>query len=86
MGGTPFRYRGPRQSGEVRPERGLRTYLLNTGEQVLVEASPVDPVWGVSLAEDDPRRAAPGTMAGANLLGFALMKARAILRAETGTP
>ena len=23
MGGTPFRYRGPRQSGEVRPERRL---------------------------------------------------------------
>jgi hypothetical protein len=66
--------------------QALRTYLLNTGEQVLVEANPVDPIWGVSLAEQDPRVERPEQWRGLNLLGFALMKARAILRAETGTP
>ena len=64
----------------------LRTYLLNTGEQVLVEASPVDPVWGVSLAEGDPRLERPEQWRGLNLLGFALMKARAILRAKPAHP
>lgn len=64
----------------------LRAYLLNTGEQVLVEASPVDPVWGVSLAEGDPRLERPEQWRGLNLLGFALMKARAALRAEACTP
>jgi ribA/ribD-fused uncharacterized protein len=65
---------------------GLRTYLLNTGGQVLVEASPVDPIWGAGLAADDPRVQSPEQWPGANLLGFALMKVREILRAETGTP
>jgi ribA/ribD-fused uncharacterized protein len=63
----------------------LRAYLLGTGEKVLVEASPVDPVWGVSLAEGDPRLQHPLEWRGLNLLGFALMKARSILRAEVDT-
>ncbi len=61
----------------------LRTYLLNTGDKVLVEASPVDPVWGAGLAEGDPKLERPEEWRGLNLLGFALMKARVVLR--TGT-
>ena len=59
----------------------LRGYLLSTGERVLVEASPVDRIWGIGLARDDPRTADPGTWLGLNLLGFALMEARERLRA-----
>lgn len=56
----------------------LRTFLLNTGNRVLVEASPVDPIWGIGLAADDPRASDPGRWKGLNLLGFALMEARDI--------
>ncbi|MEV0355286.1 NADAR family protein [Nocardia sp. NPDC050697] len=59
----------------------LREYLLGTGDRVLVEASPVDRVWGIGLAGDDPRSDDPGSWRGSNLLGFALMEARAALRA-----
>ncbi|KUF18516.1 NADAR family protein [Streptomyces silvensis] len=58
----------------------LRAYLLGTGERLLVEASPVDRVWGVGLAADDPAIEDPETWRGANLLGFALMEARRRLR------
>ncbi|MFH8796644.1 NADAR family protein [Streptomyces sp. NPDC017941] len=58
----------------------LRTYLLGTGERLLVEASPLDPVWGVGLAADDPAIEDPGTWRGLNLLGFALMETRERLR------
>ncbi|GHC85370.1 hypothetical protein GCM10010349_70990 [Streptomyces flavofungini] len=58
----------------------LRAYLVGTGDRVLVEASPVDRVWGVGLAADDPRIADPAGWRGLNLLGSALMEARERLR------
>ncbi|MFJ3905904.1 NADAR family protein [Streptomyces sp. NPDC090025] len=61
----------------------LRAFLLGTGDRVLVEASPVDPVWGIGLAADDPRATDPERWRGLNLLGFALMAARERLRADT---
>jgi len=57
----------------------LRAFLLTTGDRVLVEASPVDPVWGIGLAADDPRATEPAAWPGLNLLGFALMEVRARL-------
>ncbi|WP_345636072.1 NADAR family protein [Rugosimonospora acidiphila] len=57
----------------------LREYLRGTGERVLVEASPVDRVWGIGLAATDPRAGNPATWRGHNLLGFALMEVRARL-------
>lgn len=54
----------------------LREFLLNTGNRVLVEASPVDKIWGVGLAEDNPACENPNLWKGANLLGFALMEVR----------
>ncbi|MGC3864013.1 NADAR family protein [Micromonospora chersina] len=60
----------------------LGRFLLGTGERVLVEASPVDRVWGIGLAADDPRAADPARWRGPNLLGFALMDTRAALRAD----
>lgn len=59
----------------------LAGFLLGTGEQVLVEASPVDPVWGIGLAADHPDATRPDRWQGLNLLGFALMKVREQLRA-----
>ncbi len=58
----------------------LLAYLLATGDKVLVEASPTDRVWGIGLGQDDPRARDPQTWLGLNLLGFALMDARAILK------
>lgn len=58
----------------------LRAYLLGTGNRVLVEASPVDRIWGIGLAADDERALDPARWRGLNLLGFALMEARERLR------
>lgn len=55
----------------------LRHFLLQTGEQVLVEASPVDRLWGIGLAADNPAATQPAQWPGLNLLGFALMQVRA---------
>lgn len=60
----------------------LRAFLLATGDRVLVEASPVDRVWGIGIAADDERAADPERWRGPNLLGFALMAARARLAAS----
>ncbi|GGX20216.1 hypothetical protein GCM10010297_46930 [Streptomyces malachitofuscus] len=59
----------------------LREFLLNTGDRVLVEASPMDRVWGIGLTADDERAEDPGRWRGSNLLGFALMETRRRLRA-----
>ncbi|MEW2295887.1 NADAR family protein [Streptomyces sp. NPDC006743] len=58
----------------------LREFLLATGDRVLVEASPVDRVWGIGLAADDEAASDPERWRGPNLLGFALMAARERLR------
>ncbi|MFI1357525.1 NADAR family protein [Streptomyces sp. NPDC020898] len=58
----------------------LRGFLLGTGDRVLVEASPMDRVWGIGLAADDEAAMDPARWRGPNLLGFALMVARERLR------
>ncbi|MCX4829696.1 MULTISPECIES: NADAR family protein [unclassified Streptomyces] len=58
----------------------LREFLVGTGEQVLVEASPMDRVWGIGMAADEAGAADPEAWRGLNLLGFALMAARERLR------
>lgn len=60
----------------------LRAALLATGDKLLVEASPLDKIWGVGLRADDPRIHDPANWRGQNLLGEALMRVRAALRAE----
>lgn len=59
----------------------LGEFLLATGEQVLVEASPVDRIWGIGLAAEDKKASQPEKWRGLNLLGFALMQVRSALRA-----
>jgi len=58
----------------------LRERLLATGEREIVEASPMDKIWGIGFGwkNAEKRRAHWGL----NLLGKALMKARDRLRAE----
>lgn len=60
----------------------LRGFLLGTGDRVLVEASPVDRVWGIGLTARDEGAANPERWRGPNLLGFALMEARERLRGQ----
>ena len=54
----------------------LKEFLLSTGDRVLVEASPVDKIWGIGLASDNPSIENPNLWKGLNLLGYALMEVR----------
>ncbi|GHM99543.1 hypothetical protein WSM22_10330 [Cytophagales bacterium WSM2-2] len=65
---------------KFRTNKLFKDYLLNTNDRVLVEASPVDFVWGIGLSKDTHLIENPHTWKGSNLLGFALMEARDILR------
>jgi ribA/ribD-fused uncharacterized protein len=60
----------------------LRASLLETGDQVLVEASPRDRIWGIGLSAAHAHARIPAHWRGKNLLGFALMEARRQLRAQ----
>lgn len=64
----------------------LRDYLLNTENRIIVEASPVDAIWGIGLAQDSPRIHDVNSWRGENLLGFALMEVRDILRGNGTQP
>jgi len=61
----------------------LRDFLLGTGSTILVEASPLDRIWGSGLAADDEHAASPEDWPGLNLLGFALMEVRHQLQLTT---
>ncbi|MER8068712.1 NADAR family protein [Streptomyces sp. NPDC094034] len=63
----------------------LRGFLMATGDRILVEASPMDRIWGIGLASDDERARDPERWRGLNLLGLALMEARERLRAEAAS-
>jgi len=60
----------------------LKQFLLTTGNKILVEASPVDKIWGIGLAENHPDALSPHAWKGENLLGFALMEVRDRLNNE----
>ncbi|WP_254086759.1 NADAR family protein [Dawidia cretensis] len=61
----------------------LRNFLIGTANRIIVEASPVDAIWGVGMSEDANLIDMPHAWEGENLLGFALMEARDFL-IETG--
>lgn len=60
----------------------LKQYLLSTGDKVIVEASPLDKIWGTGLAQDHTDSNNPHLWQGLNLLGFALMEVRSRLLSE----
>lgn len=58
----------------------LKKKLLDTKDKILVEASPVDFIWGIGLHETNPDAYDPRKWQGLNLLGFTLMRIRASLQ------
>ena len=54
----------------------LKLFLLETKSRVLVEASPVDAIWGIGLPAEHEHAEQPCRWRGLNLLGFALMEVR----------
>ncbi|MGF2410974.1 NADAR family protein [Ferruginibacter sp.] len=58
----------------------LKKFLLSTGNKILVEASPVDFIWGIGLSQDAKDAYNPFKWKGPNLLGFALMEVRDALK------
>ena len=60
----------------------LQKELLETGNRTLVEASPVDKIWGIGMAERDPGVENPKNWRGQNLLGKAVTEVREIIKNE----
>lgn len=58
----------------------LKKFLLDTGDKILVEASPYDTIWGIGMKEDNPDCHNPLQWKGENLLGFSLMEVRSKIR------
>lgn len=54
----------------------IREFLLSTDNKILVEASPLDKIWGVGLSSENSKINNPISWNGKNLLGFALMELR----------
>ncbi|WP_426753853.1 NADAR family protein [Myxococcus sp. Y35] len=67
-------YEGNRAKFTQNPS--LLEALLATAGTELVEASPLDRIWGVGLSEEDPRIQDPAQWRGLNLLGKVLTKLR----------
>lgn len=58
----------------------LRVSLEKTGDAILVEASPMDRIWGIGLGEKSAKEGK--AWRGQNLLGKALVKVREALKEE----
>ena len=63
---------------------GLRKVLLDTGDKMLVEASPFDRIWGIGMGANAAGVENPKNWKGQNLLGKALRRARETIRNEEG--
>ncbi|MDJ0568622.1 MAG: NADAR family protein [Pleurocapsa sp. MO_192.B19] len=68
--------------GKFSQNEALKEFLLNTGERILVEASPRDRIWGIGLGQNNPDAENPYKWQGLNLLGFALMEVRNIVNSQ----
>lgn len=60
--------------------REIREQLLATGDRLMAEASPYDPLNGIGLSAEDAATMPPENWPGSNLLGKALMEVRTALR------
>lgn len=53
--------------------------ILLSGNRIIVEASPVDEIWGIGMGQDNPDVEDQSKWNGLNLLGVCLMKTRDII-------
>ena len=58
----------------------LEMFLLGTLDRILAEASPQDSIWGIGMAASNPAVENPMLWNGENLLGYALMEVRDVLK------
>lgn len=58
----------------------IQKVLLATGDRLIAEATVNDANWGIGINTGDPRVQRPAAWEGTNILGWALMEARAELR------
>ena len=58
----------------------MKDKLLSTGNSILVEASPMDKIWGIGLKAADPSAKKIAQWKGLNLLGRVLMQVREDLK------
>lgn len=68
---------------KFRQNAGLREEMLNTGNRIFVDASPLDNIWGIGLDENAEGIDDPSYWLGLNLLGQALTLVKNQLRNET---
>jgi hypothetical protein len=73
-----FVYRG--NYAKFKQNKSLYNALMNTGDTELVEASPYDKIWGIGLAEDDPRANDKSQWQGTNWLGEIITRVREDLK------
>lgn len=67
---------------KFRQNKGLRRKLFQTGNKILVEASPHDLIWGIGLDERKALVMPPDHWPGQNLLGQILTDVKEQLRGE----
>lgn len=60
----------------------LKKALLDTGDTILVEAAPNDPIWGIGMNEATARKTNPKDWKGTNWLGEILTQLREDLKQE----
>jgi len=60
--------------------KDLKDFILSIEEDIIVEASPYDKVWGIGLSAYDKRALNVETWKGLNKLGYALTKVREDIR------
>lgn len=58
----------------------FKEFLLSKNDEILVEASPYDTIWGIGMLVTDLKAQDPTLWNGENLLGFALMEVRDLLK------
>lgn len=62
----------------------IKEILFRTYPKIIVEASPLDAIWGIGLAEDEPDASDEARWRGKNYLGYILTEVRDELMADLG--